>query len=311
MKTLQFILITTLTSLFFTSCYYDDDSYYNNYNPEPQVSLNQLLNSYELWYIDINETLGYGEIPFMQMAFTLSFRNGTLYANNNLVGFGSQGAGFGIPVGYYSAYTSILDISHDIDGFTTFDVYQLNYNTIELYNPTTDTSYFLHGYQRANFDYDYIFYDNISYFLQEYEAWEKTFTSSFGAPNEFDAENYLQFLSGGNDNQFRSSIDATGVNIASIYWDYTGVYSINNISGNLYAKHLELDYTNYANSYFKLQVINDSTIKLTHLESGTEYRMEGRGYITYIKVGATKKEKQKFRIQQSKKQENKRKSDRV
>ena len=49
------------------------------------------------------------------------------------------------------------------------------------------------------FDYDFVFYDNIHYFLQEYEAWEKTFTSEIGAINEFDNENYLQFLAGGND----------------------------------------------------------------------------------------------------------------
>ena len=39
---------------------------------------------------------------------------------------------------------------------------------------------FLNGYQRTTFDYDFVFYDNIHYFLQEYEAWEKTYTSEMG-----------------------------------------------------------------------------------------------------------------------------------
>ena len=53
--------------------------------------------------------------------------------------------------------------------------------------------------RNASFDYDFVFYDNIHYFLQEYEAWEKTFTSELWVLlNEFDNENYLQFLAGGN-----------------------------------------------------------------------------------------------------------------
>ena len=194
MKTIKLLSGFALVATLLTSCYSEviiDD-------PEPSVSLNQLLSSYELWYVDINQTAGYGETPFLQIAFTLSFRGGTLYANNNLVDFGSQGNGFGNPVGDYDTYDMILDVYHDIDGYQTFDVYQINNNTIELYNPFNDTSYFLKGYQRSTFDYDFVFYDNIHYFLQEYVAWEKTYTSEMGALNEFDYENYLQFLAGGN-----------------------------------------------------------------------------------------------------------------
>ena len=85
---------------------------------------------------------------FLQIAFTVSFRNGVLYANNNLVGFGNQGNGLGYLCWLvYDAYNMILDINHDIDGFETFDVYQIDNNTIELYNPFNDTSYFLNGFQ--------------------------------------------------------------------------------------------------------------------------------------------------------------------
>ena len=179
MKTLKLLLVFAVSATLLTSCYTEEiivDSY--NPQPVPSISLNQLLNSYELWYVDINETIGYGETPFLQMAFTVSFRNGNVFANNNLVGIGSQGNGFGIQIGTYDAYNMILDVYHVIDGYQTFDVYQINSNTIELYNPNNDTSYFLNGYQRANFDYDFVFYDNIHYFLQEYRAWEKTFTSA-------------------------------------------------------------------------------------------------------------------------------------
>lgn len=279
MKTLKLLSGFALVAILFTSCY--TEVVIDDYDDTPTISLNQLLNSYELWYVDINQTIGYGSTPFLQKAFTVSFRNGIVYANNNLVGFGSQGNGFGIPIGVYDAYDMILDVYHDIDGFETFDVYQIDGNTIELYNPFNDTSYFLNGYQRSNFDYDFVFYDNIHYFLQEYVAWEKTYTSDVGAINEFDYENYLQFLAGGNDSTFRSSQDENINNVNNIYWDYVGVYGVGNISGNNYLKTLTLDYDFFDNEYFELSVINDELIELYHPSSGTFYEFTGRGYIEY------------------------------
>lgn len=309
MKTAKLFLGLALVTTLLTSCvvdvFHDDVVYIDD---TPTISLNQLLGSYELWYVDINQTVGYGEIPFLQMAFTMSFRNGNVYANNNLVGIGSQGNGFGIDVGYYDAYDMILDIYHDIDGYTTFDVYQINNNTIELYNPYTDTSYFLKGYQRSNFDYDFVFYDNIHYFLQEYEAWDKTYTSEYGALNEFDNENYLQFLSGGNDSEFRSSQDFEIANVNDIYWDYTGIYGVGDVSGDMYRKTLTLDYDYFDNEFFELSVINDQVIELFHSASGTVYEFTGRGYIQYLKMGKvidnTKSSAEKKRKQKTKKIEN-------
>jgi hypothetical protein len=282
MKTIKLLSGFALAATLLTSCY-SEVVIEDPIGPEPSISLNQLLSSYELWYVDINQTVGYGETPFLQIAFTLSFRGGTLYANNNLVGFGSQGNGFGIPVGDYDAYDMILDIYHDVDGYQTFDVYQINNNTIELYNPFNDTSYFLKGYQRSTFDYDFVFYDNIHYFLQEYEAWEKTYTSEMGALNEFDDENYLQFLAGGNDSEFRSSQDVDVYDVNNIYWDYTGVYGVGNVANNMYLKTLTLDYDYFDNEYFELSVINDATIELFHPASGTVYEFRGRGYIQFIR----------------------------
>lgn len=284
MKTFKLLTGFALMATLFTSCYTEIGV--DDFNDTPQVSLNQLLNSYDLWYVDINATVGQGETPFLQKAFTMSFRNGNVYANNNLVGIGSQGGGLGISVGYYEAYDMILDVYHDLDGFETFDVFQIDNNTIELYNPFNDTSYFLDGYQTSNFDYDFVFFDNIHYFLQEYEAWEKTYTSQMGALNEFDNENYLQFLSGGNDSEFRSSQDENVGNTNDIYWDYTGLYGINDVAGDAYIKTLTLDYDYFDNEFFELDVINDGKIELFHSTSGTVYEFEGRGYIQYLRTGA-------------------------
>ncbi|WP_142784757.1 nicotinic acid mononucleotide adenyltransferase [Changchengzhania lutea] len=303
MKTIKLLSGFALMATLFTSCYTEVvvDEYVDVYD-EPTISLNQLLNSHELWYVDINQTVGYGETPFLQKAFTISFRNGVLYANNNIVGLGDSGGGFGIDVGSYDAYDMILDVNHDLDGFDTFDVYQIDNNTLELYNPNNDTSYFLEGYQRSNFDYDFVFYDNIHYFLQEYEAWEKTYTSDFGALNEFDEENFLQFLAGGNDSTFQSSQDDNGTGTNNLYWDYTGIYGVGDVTGDMYLKTLTLDYDYFDNEYFELSVINDGKIELFHPASETVYEFAGRGYIQYFKTAnvkgktATTKEKsRKFR----------------
>ena len=239
------------------------------------------MSSYELWYVDINKTTGNGHIPFLQKAFTISFRNGTVSANNNLVGIGDQGYGYGIEVGYYDTFDFELDISHDIDGLYTFEVTQLSDNTIELYNRYYNTSYVLVGYQRSNFNYNKLFYENIHYFLQEYVTWEKTFTSEYGNLNEFDNETFVQFLPGGGDGNFRSSQDEYGTDIYNIYWDYTGIYNVDNVPNDPYLKYLTLDYDYLGNEYFELSVVNDSTIELFHSDSGTLYRFKGRGYIQY------------------------------
>jgi hypothetical protein len=310
MKTIKLLLAFALTATLFTSCYTE----VNQFDDEPTISLNQLLNSYEIWYVDINKTEGYGTTPFLQKAFTMSFKDGSVYANNNIVGLGNTGNGLGIKIGNYDAYDMILDVFHLVDGFETFDIYQINSNTIELYNPNNDTSYFLEGYQRNNFDYDFVFYDNIHYFLQEYNAWEKTYTSDFGALNDFDNENYLQFLSGGNDSEFRSSQDATGKNVNNLYWDYTGVYGVGNITGNLKLKTLTLDYDFFNNEHFELSVINDKKIELYHPASKTVYEFTGRGYIQYLKTANTKEKTattEKLRKQRKDKVENPRTSTRV
>jgi len=304
MKKVKLFLGAAIMALMFTSCYTEvvvEDPYVD---PVPSITLGELVSSYELWYVDIDRSSGNGYIPFMQKAFTVSFQNGTMYANNNLVGIGAQGYGFGIDVGFYNTHNFELDISHDIDGFYSFEVTQLNNNEIELYYPPLQLSYILVGYQRNTFNYDALFYDNIHYFIQEYVAWEKTYTSPYGEPNEFDYENYLQFLPGGGNGNFQSSEDPNGMNINSIYWDYTGIYNVDDVPGDPYLKYLTLDYDFMGNEYFQLTVINDHTIELFHEFSGTVYRFTGKGYIQYKntdgKLRKSKKDIEKEMIKISK-----------
>ena len=257
----------------------------------PVLNTDAVLQSYDLWYVDINATRGNGEVPFLQLAFTVSFVNGVFYANNNIVGIGKTGDGFGLDVGIYNPLGGAVEVDHDVDGRWLLEVYAPNRNTLELYDPRSDTSYFLIGYQRNTFDYDRVFYDNINYFIQEYGAWEKTFTSEEGAINDFDNENYLQFLP----DFFRSSVDAPGISLGQLQWDFEGNYQVYDVQNDPTLKTLTLDYDFMGNDYFELYVLNDRTIELYHPSSGTVYEFTGRGYQQYLKSGkaSTPKKRQK------------------
>ena len=279
MRAIKLLSGFALLLVVFAAC--DSEFYVEDEFVEPVVPLSVVLNDYELWYVDINATQGNGNIPFMEKAFTLSFIDGAVRANNNLVGLGDQGDGFGIKVGYYDIFDYDIDISHDIDGFYSFEVSPVNGNTIELYHRPSKTSFILKGYQRNTFDYDRVFYDNIHFFLQEYGAWEKIYTSNTGAINEFDAENFLAFLPASNGGNFQSSQDGNGTGINKLYWDYAGIYEVQDVSNNAYLKTLTLDYDYFEDEFFELSILDDATISLYHPASGTEYRFRGKGYITY------------------------------
>lgn len=305
MKAKKVLLGLLGVGLLASSCYteviLDDDVIV-----ESAFNTDQALQAYDLWYIDVNSTDGVGEVPFLQRAFTLSFINGVVMANNNMVGFGNRGNGLGIDVGNYSTFSGVVDIVHDFDGSWTFDVYAVNNSTIELYNRRTDTSYFLNGYQTGTFDYNRLFYENVEYLLQEYEVWEKTYTSELGALNEFDEENFLRFLpeSGG---YFQSSIDPIKTPIQSLVWDYEGSYEVFDTNDET-LKTLTLDYDYLGNDYFELYVINDSTLELYHVDSETVYEFTGRGFIQYAKESVntlgrkrTKTSRSKMNVQRKRK----------
>tara|TARA_R110000868_G_scaffold124959_4_gene330108 strand:- start:36681 stop:37607 length:927 start_codon:yes stop_codon:yes gene_type:complete len=287
-----FVFLGLLASSCYTEVIIEDDFIID----EPAFNVNQVLASNELWYVDINATKGNGEVPFLQRAFTVSFDSGTMYANNNIAGIGKNGNGFGIDVGAYNGIRGVVEINHDADGLWVLDVFVINNRTLELYDRNSDTSYFLKGYQRNNFDYDMVFYDNIQYFLQEYDAWEKIYTSQEGAINDFDSENFLQFLSGDNGNFFRSSIDAPGTGINSLQWDFDGDYQVYDVANDASLKTITLSYDFIGDDYFELYVINESTIELYHPNSGTTYEFKGRGYIQYLKSGNNVTSKKRVKV---------------
>lgn len=275
-----FVIIGLLASSCYTEVLVEDE-----YIEEPVFNVNRALQAYDLWYVDINATVGNGEVPFLQRAFTISFDGGTVYANNNIAGIGSNGNGFGVDVGYYSTSDGMVRIDHDVDGIWDLQVYSVNGNTLELYSRSTDTSYYVEGYNTNNFDYDRVFYENIQYFLQEYELWEKVYVSNEGAINDFDAENFIQFLAGTSSDYFRSSIDEMGTPLNKVAWDYEGDYQVYDVKGDETFKTLTLDYDYMGNDYFELYVLNDNTIELFHSSSGTTYQFKGRYYIEYLKAG--------------------------
>ncbi len=278
MKTIKLLFGYFLMATLLVSCYADviiEDQFIE----ESAFNTDQVLQAFDLWYVDINETTGNGEVPFLQRAFTISFDRGAVYANNNIVGLGKTGNGLGIDVGFYSTLRGVVEIDHDADGLWLLEVYALNNNTIELLDTRSDTSYVLRGFESNRFDYDMVFYDNINYFMQEYNAWEKSYTSEEGAFNDFDEENFLQFLP----TFFRSSIDAPGTSLGNISWDFEGNYRVFDVAGDESLKTLTLDYDFMGSDYFELYVINDSTIELFHPDSGTVYEFRGRGYQQYLK----------------------------
>lgn len=291
MKALKLLSTLFLTTILFTSCVIDDGPY------DDSISLEQLVTSYDLWYIDYNRTTGSVDIPFLSKAFTISFQNGNLIANNNMVGLGSVGNGYGDQIGYYETINGVLEIDHNIDGFIDLEVIQLAGDEIKIRDTYTNTSYYLIGYQKNNFDYDFVFYDNIEYFLQEYVAWEKIATSQQGAVNEFDNENFLQFTPE-QTTTFRSSQDDFGTNVDYINWDYVGGYEVFDVEGFDDLKILTLDYDSSDNEEFELSVINDGEIDLYHVTSETTYTFEGRNNIVYKNAkakGQTPKTRKRFK----------------
>lgn len=277
MKTLK-LLFALFLSVSITSCVVvNDEPIVDNF-----VSLEEVIGGYDLWYVDFHRTTGNAEIPYLSKAFTVSFFNGDLYANNNIVDIGITGNGLGIHVGSYRTFVDgVLETRHDLDGSYSFEVIQISANEIRLNDLQSNTSYFLVGYQRNNFDYDMLFYDNIEYFLQEYVAWERTGAAN-GTPNPFDSEHFLQFTPE-NITTFYSSQDNFGTNVDLINWDYVGSYKVEDIQDYDDLKFLTLYYDGGDTEEFELSVINDGTIELFHLSSNTTYVFTGRGFILYKK----------------------------
>jgi len=267
MKRIKLLLVLLISSVTLTSCVV------RNEIVDDGFSLNEYISSYDLWYVDYHRTTGSDEVAFLSRAFTISFLNGTMYANNNIVDIGKTGNGFGIAVGNYGTYGTVLETRHDVDGYFEFDVVQLSSNEIRIDDLSQNVSYYLVGYQVNTFDYDMLFYDNIEYFLQEFKAWERT-DESGGVANPFDEEHYLRFTPE-NNVTFNSSHDPFGTNIDYISWDFKGSYIVRDVQGEENLKYLTLNYDNGDTEEFDLTVINDETIRLYHVSSQTTYVFSG------------------------------------
>lgn len=291
MKTIKLLFSTVILTLFINSCTTSD--FDNNY----RIPLEQVLNNYDLWYVDIHKTQGTGEVAFMQNAFTLSFINGNLYANNNLAGIGNTGNGLGIIIGSYTTHKGFLEINHIKQGYFQLDVIVISQDVIQIRDNRTNVTYYLEGYKANRFDYNKLFFENIEYFLQEYHSWEKTYASEQGSINKFDNENFLGFEQN-NGTMFYSSKDKTGTNIANVKWDYEGNYQIFDVTNSETIKILTLNYSIGEKEEFELSVVNDEKIELYHIASKTTYLFEGRQFLQYLRPAKTKgiKETQRKRI---------------
>jgi hypothetical protein len=277
MKSLKLLFIFSTIGVLFSAC---NTAHENDFRGN-EISLEEVLTGYDLWYVDYHRTIGNRDIPFVSKAFTLSFFKGILYANNNIVDVGFTGSGLGIDVGTYDTFSGFLETRHDADGRHDFEVTVISSNELRLYNYRQNVTYFLIGYQTNTFDYDRLFYENIEYFLQEYDAWEKTVTAG-GVANAFDEENYLQFTPE-DITTFYSSKDVFGTQFADINWSYVGGYEVFDLVDFENLKIITLHYDGGDIEEFELSVVNDGKIRLFNLNSETTYEFEGRGFIQYLK----------------------------
>ncbi len=283
MKSLKLLFIFSIIGVLFSAC---NTASENDFRGN-EISLEEVVSGYDLWYVDYHRTIGNREIPFVSNAFTLSFLNGILYANNNIVDVGFTGNGLGIDVGTYDAFSGVLETRHVIDGRHDFEVTLSSSNELRLHSYRQNVTYFLIGYQINTFDYDKLFYENIEYFLQEYDAWEKTVFAG-GVANPFDEENYLQFVPQ-DITTFYSSKDDFGMQVADIEWNYVGGYEVFDVVGFEDLKIITLNYDGGVIEEFELSVVNDGKIRLFNLNSETTYDFEGRGFIPYLKGEKTAK----------------------
>ena len=146
MKRIKLLLILLIGGATLTSCVV------RNEVVDDGFSLNEYISSYDLWYIDYHRTTSSVEVPFLSRAFTISFLNGTMYANNNIVDIGKTGNGLGVIVGNYGTYGTVLETRHNIDGRFDFDVVQLSSKEIRIEDLSQNVSYYLVGYQVDTFD---------------------------------------------------------------------------------------------------------------------------------------------------------------
>jgi len=150
-----------------------------------------------------------------------------------------------------------------------------------LYDRNQRVTYTLNGYNKSNYNYQNVVYNNIGLLLQEFVAWKKV-SAIGGFKNPFDNKNFLGFETF--DNEFVSSNSPSNSSLNNINWNSGGYYSVLNTI-DVRKKILWLDFPD-RRDIFELTLANnglDNKIYLYHIESGRSYTFVGDGYIQFMR----------------------------
>ena len=269
------LLSLLFSIILLTSCGSDDDST----NPPQSKSIEELLESYDLWYVEPDQPSS--DFDLGQDAITFSFVNNELYANKNLVGFDPSTMG-NIET-TYTVEQEGSNASITIDD-TEFTIFGVNGNSVKLVNSYDNTTaFYITGYTTEDFpSLEILYYERMPHFFNEYQFWQKTLTEN---PDENDGDfstiNYIDFFGGRN---FRSSEDVEGLTYDEINWQHQGSYKLttSNSEEEPISNELVFIYVDSngvviegANDTLKVNVVDESKIQFSEPGLNINYTFEG------------------------------------
>lgn len=73
MKTIKLLFAIITTSVMFSSCTINEDGFVDN-----GISLPELMEGYDLWYVDYPSTTGNGDVPFNKSIYCFIFKRKSL-----------------------------------------------------------------------------------------------------------------------------------------------------------------------------------------------------------------------------------------
>ncbi len=259
-----------------SSCSSDDD---NSNNQTQSDSIKQLLESYDLWYVEPDQPSS--DFNLGQDAITFSFVENELHANKNLIGFNPET--IGNVEASYNVEQEGSNASITIDD-TEFTVFGVSGNSIKLVNSYDNTTaFYITGYATEDFpSSDILYHERMPHFFNEYKFWEKTATEN---PDENDGNfsniSYVDFFEVRN---FRSSEDSEGLTYDEINWEYNGSYKLTTengeegpISNELILLYLDEEgkIIEGANDTLKVNVLDQNRIQLSEPNQNINYIFEG------------------------------------
>lgn len=268
------LLSLLFSIIILSSCSSDDD---NATNQPQSNSIEELLGSYDLWYVEPDQYTSDFELG--QEAITFSFVENQLYANKNLIGFDPEL--IGNEESTYTVEQTGNNASITIDD-TSFTVFGVSGNSLKLVNSyDNSTAFYITGYAANDFPLDDIFYERMAHFFNEYKFWQKTATEN-PDDNEgnFATLNYIEFSEVRN---FRSSEDTEDLTYDQINWQYQGSYRLTTenseeepISNELiFIYHTDENEEEIANDTLKVNVLNENRIQLSEPDLNIHYTFEG------------------------------------